>query len=342
MQMERIGTLVLGAVFTLILMMAPQVGRSYDLHGVRSSFLLGDIWKDKTSTSLLYLSDSWSVEERKHHRDRLLNNGDTHIDLYAKATRGHLAGGTVNPNSDFLFRLRELRAEGLQPVLWLIPESKNGDHKASMAEHFAFIDKTVSSYDKEASAYVVCLECDEMFSPAEVNQMVRHIKSKTDRPVAVHLAPGVGGFKGDTAYYAEADYIYLQFGDHLSGDYVADTEMAVAMLKEALKLGKPVVANEYSLYSESAQAKALGDRLCAEGAVGTGNGRNIVFCGQREDRVPKFDGSAALLVGAIASLIGLSVYMENDYSSISYKPKEGAGFKYETDGKAFLTYRIRW
>ena len=172
--------------------------------------------------------------------------------------------------------------------------------------------------------------------------MVRHIKSKTDRPIAVHLAPGVGGFKRDTAYYAEADYIYLQFGDHLSGDYVADTEMAVAMLKEAMKLGKPVVANEYSLYSESAQAKALGDRLCAEGAVGTGNGRNIVFCGQREDRVPKFDGSAALLVGAIASLIGLSVYMENDYSSISYKPKEGAGFKYETDGKAFLTYRIRW
>jgi hypothetical protein len=326
----------------IFLMALTGISYSSDIHGVRSSFLLGDIWKDKLSTSLLYLSDSWSAEERKHHRDRLLNNGDTHIDLYAKATRGHLAGGVVNPDSDFLFKLRELRAEGLEPVLWLIPESKNGDHKASMAEHFAFIDKTVSSYDKEASAYVVCLECDEMFSPAEVNQMVRHIKSKTDRPIAVHLAPGVGGFKGDTAYYAEADYIYLQFGDHLSGDYVADTEMAVAMLKEAMKLGKPVVANEYSLYSESAQAKALGDRLCAEGAVGTGNGRNIVFCGQREERIPKIDGSAALLVGAVASLIGLSVYMENNYSSISYEPKEGAGFKYETDGKAFLTYQIRW
>ena len=325
------------------ILMALGLNSSADIHGVRSSFLLGDIWKDKTSTSLLYLSDSWSAEERKHHRDRLLNNGDTHIDLYAKATRGHLAGGVVNPNSDFLLRLRELRAEGLEPVLWLIPESKNGDHKASMAEHFAFIDKTVSSYDKEASAYVVCLECDEMFSPAEVNQMVRHIKSKTDRPIAVHLAPGVGGFKGDIAYYAEADYIYLQFGDHLSGDYVADTEMAVAMLKEALKLGKPVVANEYSLYSESAQAKALGDRLCAEGAVGTGNGRNIVFCGQVSQKEKTNYGAIGLGAVAVASIFmvskGFPVTMNyNGDLSIDYNPHKGFGFKAEEE-RVFITHR---
>ena len=313
-----------------------------ELYGVRSSFLLGNIWKDKMGTSLLYLSDSWSDAERKNQRDRLLNNGDTHIDLYTRASYGHLPGGKVNANGDFLFRLRELRASGLQPVLWLIPESRHGDHKGPMADHLAFIDKTVASYDNEASCYVVCLECDETFTAAEVNQMVRHAKSKTKKPVAVHLAPGVGGFKGDTSYYAEADYIYLQFGDHLTGDYVADTEMAVAMLKEAMKLGKPVVANEYSLYSEKPEAKALGDRLCAEGAVGTGNGRNIVFCGQRKERIPKFDGSAAILLGAVASLIGLNVYMANNYSEISYDPEEGTGFKYETDGRAFLTYRIRW
>ena len=312
------------------------------IHGVRSSFLLGDIWRDKLSTSLLYLSDSWSAAERQSHRDRLLNNGDTHIDLYVKATRGHLAGGTVNPDGDFLFRLRELRASGLEPVLWLIPESKNKDHEAPMANHLAFIDKTVNAYDKEASAYVVCLECDEMFSSAEVNQMVRHAKSRTNKPIAVHLAPGVGGFKGDTSYYAEADYIFLQFGDHLTGDYVADTAMAVAMLKEALKLGKPVVANEYSLYSESAQAKALGDRLCAEGAVGTGNGRTVTFCGQRAAEVPKVYGSAALAVGVIAIALGATVYMQNDYTSVRTSNEEGVGMRYDTDGKVFLTYKLRW
>ena len=326
----------------LLLFFCNSIVYADSLHGVRSSFLLGDIWNDKTSTSLLYLSDSWSDAERKHHRGRLLNNGDTHIDMYVKATRGHLAGGTVNPNGDFLFRLRELRAEGLEPVLWLIPESKNGDHEAPMANHLAFIDKTVNAYDKEASAYVVCLECDEMFSSAEVNQMVRHAKSRTNKPIAVHLAPGVGGFKGDTSYYAEADYIFLQFGDHLTGDYVADTAMAVAMLKEALKLGKPVVANEYSLYSESAQAKALGDRLCAEGAVGTGNGRTVTFCGQRAAEVPKAYGSAALAVGVIAIALGATVYMQNDYTSVRTSNEEGVGMRYDTDGKVFLTYKLRW
>ncbi len=44
-----------------------------------------------------------------------------------------------------------------------------------------------------------------------------------------------------------------------------------------------MVANEYSLYSEDPKAKTLGDRLCAEGAVGTGNGRNVQRCGQKED-----------------------------------------------------------
>ena len=330
-------------VFTLILMMVPQVGKSYDLHGVRSSFLLGNIWKDKMGTSLLYLSDSWSDEERKHQRDRLLHNGDTHIDLYTRASHGHLPGGRVNANGDFLFRLRELRASGLHPVLWLIPESRHGDYKESMANHLAFIDKTVASYDNEASGYVVCLECDETFTAAEVTQMVRHVKRKTKKPVAGHLAPGVGGFKGDTSYYAEADYIYLQFGDHLTGDYVADTEMAVAMLKEAMKLGKPVVANEYSLYSESEKAKALGDRLCAEGAVGTGNGRNISLCGniiEKKETNYKSIGLGALAIASIFMVSkGYPVTMNyNDNLSIDYTPRKGLGFKAEEE-RFFITHR---
>ena len=327
----------------LLLFFCNSIVYADSLHGVRSSFLLGDIWNDKTSTSLLYLSDSWSDAERKHHRGRLLNNGDTHIDMYVRAARGHLAGGKVDPNGDFLFRLRELRAEGLEPVLWLIPESKNGDHKESMDNHLAFIDKTVNSYDKESSAYVVCLECDEMFSSAEVNQMVRHAKSRTNKPIAVHLAPGVGGFKGDTSYYAEADYIFLQFGDHLTGDYVADTAMAVAMLKEALKLGKPVVANEYSLYSESAQAKALGDRLCAEGAVGTGNGRNINFCGQvlekKKTNYPAIGLGVIAVAGIYMANKGFPITMDyNDSLSVDYIPNRGFGFRAEED-KVFITHR---
>jgi hypothetical protein len=228
----------------------------------------------------MYLSETWSNAERSMQIDRQLNNGDTHIDLYVRATSGNLPGGYVNGSADFLPRLRELNSRGLKPVLWMTPESKHGDAYVSVAEHKQFMEKIIALYDDQAAAYVVCLECDEYWSAAQVNEYVRLIKSKTDKPVAVHLAPGVGGYKKDINYYAEADYIYLQIGDHLTGDYTADVELAKRMLNEALQLGKPVVANEYSLYSESPQARALGDLMCQMGAIGTGNGRSITFCGE--------------------------------------------------------------
>ena len=117
--------------------------------------------------------------------------------------------------------------------------------------------------------------------------MVDRVKANTGKHVAVHLSPGVGGHSGNTNYYKGADFVYLQFGGHIHGNQVSDTQMALDMLKEALKLGIPVVANEYSIVSTSTQARALGDLLCQNGAAGTGNGRNINLCGQREAKKKK-------------------------------------------------------
>ena len=72
--------------------------------------------------------------------DRQLNNGDTHIDLYVRATSGNLPGGYVNGSADFLPRLRELNSRGLKPVLWMTPESKHGDAYVSVAEHRQFME----------------------------------------------------------------------------------------------------------------------------------------------------------------------------------------------------------
>jgi hypothetical protein len=264
-----------------------------DLFGVRSSFLTAEKahprifdWRNKYGTSLMYLSPSYSAEEKTHFRSILKNNGDTHIDLYAQARNGHLPAGELHLY-DYTHEFNVLNNDGLKPVLWLIPESKHGEYKQSMDAHLAFQNQMVQRHDSQVAGYVVCLECDEMFSPEQVNALVANLKSKTDKPVAVHLAPGVGGFKKDTRYYKGADFIYLQIGDHLSGDYVADSNMAVAMLKQAMTLGIPVVANEYSLLSTSEQARALGDLLCQNGAVGTGNGRNVTMCGQRESKKKK-------------------------------------------------------
>ena len=85
------------------------------------------------------------------------------------------------------------------------------------------------------------------------------------------------------------------------------------MLNEALQLGKPVVANEYALYSESPQARALGDLMCAMGAIGTGNGRSVQFCGAEEVAKKKdYSGEAAAVLGIAAIAVG-AYYLHTNY-----------------------------
>ncbi|RPF99719.1 MAG: hypothetical protein CBC11_009600 [Proteobacteria bacterium TMED51] len=265
-----------------VLLMVHSLVQAGDLDGYRSSFLLGPL-EEKLGTTLLYLSNNWSDAEREAVRLRLLMNGDTHIDLYVRASSSsaYSHGSTVTAGGSYLSYLTELKNAGLSPVLWLTPESKHPvDHQGTMDAQKAFMNSVVADYDGVTAAYVVCLECDEYWSAVQVNDLVTNLKSSTSKPIGVHLTPGVGGITGNTTYYDQADYIFLQIGDHTSGDFIADTDTAVAMLKKALALGKAVIVSEYALYSESSAAKALGDILCAQGALGTGNGRNVNFCGQ--------------------------------------------------------------
>jgi len=336
---------------------------SADLFGVRSSFLVGEpgerkSWRERYGNTLVYLAPEFGNDaQRKAFRDRLKRNGDTHIDLYAQARNGNLGGGQVWPErQDFTARLKELNDDGLKPVLWLIPESKHGDHKQSMDAHFAFQNHMVNKHDSQVAGYVVCLECDETFSSEQVNQLVANLKAKTGKPVAVHLAPGVGGFKRDTRYYKGADFIYLQIGDHLHGDFVADSTLAVNMLKEAMKLGIPVVANEYSAASETAAARALGDLLCKNGAVGTGNGRNVHLCGQREtaskkEWYKKYEKEILGIGAALVTLYAVSRYdlpltmraTEEDYQIGLQKPigNHTVGIEYGSM-RTMLTYGFRF
>jgi len=323
-----------------------------DLFDARSSFLTGGPegnWTGRYGMSLMYLSDDYTVSERTHFKNILLNNGDTHVDLYARAKTGGYHGTPINGYADHKGRLQDLNNSGLKPVVWLTGEGRQGDADEPLSATLNFIDHYVRTNDNLISGYVTCLECDENYSPAEVNAMVAKIKSVTNKPVGVHLTPGVGGHSRNTNYYKDADYIYLQFGDHLTGDYTADADMAVAMLREALTLGIPVIANEYSLQSTSAQAKALGDRLCAEGAVGTGNGRNVSRCGQRKkERWHKKHESEIIVSGiVIATLYAVSRYSlpltlqaNEDNYRIGIKSK-GFGLSY-SENEILATYRIEF
>ncbi len=329
-----------------------------DLFGVRSSFLTGQpgdpsSWTGRFGMSLMYLSDDYTAPERLHFQNILLGNGDTHIDLYARAKTGGYHGTPINGYADQRTRLQELNDSGLKPVVWLTGEGRQGDSQEPLNSTLSFIDHYVKTNDDLVAGYVVCLECDEQYTAPEVNAMVARVKANTDKHVAVHLTPGVGGHSGNTNYYKGADFIYLQLGDHLTGDLTADTEMAVAMLKEALKLGIPVVANEYSLVSTSEQARALGDRLCAEGAVGTGNGRSVSFCGQKPQKAKwydKYQDEMAVAGVAMATLYAVTRFdlpLQLQATEDSYQigmtrstKNHTVGISYRDDGAVMMSYRF--
>ena len=197
-----------------VLLMVHSLAQAGDLDGYRSSFLLGPL-EERLGTTLLYLSTNWSDVEREAIRLRLLMNGDTHIDLYVRASSStaYPHGSTVQAGGSYLSYLTELKNAGLSPVLWLTPESKHPvDHQGTMDAQKAFMNSVVADYDGVTSAYVVCLECDEYWNAAQVNDLVTNLKSSTSKPIGVHLTPGVGGITGNTTYYDQADYIFLQIG----------------------------------------------------------------------------------------------------------------------------------
>ena len=304
-------------IFTIVVSpISNAYDTSYSLHGVRSSFLFGQIFggpERKFNTSLMYLSKTWNNQERLNFIERIKRNGDTHIDVYARASSGVLPGGIVDPNENLHAKLKQLNDNGIKPVLWMTGEQRHGDYKVSRMAHEDFMAKTILQSDSQVAAYVVGLEADEYWDAATVNHYVNFIKARTNKPVAVHLAPGVGGYKKDINYYKNADYIFLQIGDHLTGDYVADVELAKSMLNETLQLGIPVVANEYALYSETAKARALGDLMCQMGAVGTGNGRSITFYGAEEVSKKKdYTGEAVAVLGIAALAVG-AYYLHTNY-----------------------------
>ena len=238
-------------------------------------------------------------------------NGDTHIYLYTR-NGGDNGGGfnlsSISPQPDWEARLDELNNIGLKPVLWLTPDDSKNITSQSMAAQKAHFDQMVTRFDSRVTGYVTCLECDEYFSPAQVQALVAHLKSKTDKPVGVHLTSGVGGHKGNTAYYTNADYVFLQFG------WDKTPAEITAMVKQAMIVtGKPVVASEYALESRKAAARVLGNAACLAGAIGTGNGRTIQFCGAEEVPKKKDYTSEAVAVLGVAALAVGAYYLYTNY-----------------------------
>jgi hypothetical protein len=241
-------------------------------------------------------------------------NGDTHIYLYSRNGGDGFNGGpdfdlsVITPKPDWETQLDVLNASGLKPVMWLTPDDSKNITSQSLDAQTAHFSEVVRRFDGKVTGYVACLECDEYWSAAKVQALVAHLKSITDKPVGVHLTSGIGGHKGNTAYYANADYVFLQTGWNRTPAEIT------AMVKQAMVVtGKPVVASEYAKESRTPAARALGDAACAAGAIGTGNGRTIQFCGAEEVSKKKdYTGETVTVLGIAALAVG-AYYLHTNY-----------------------------
>ena len=224
----------------------------------RSTFLIDS---HRLST-LSYLSDDRSDAWRASVRGAISN--DTHADILARNTDS-VWGIVDGVGGNWRSRLQGL---GKKPVLWLISDDSPELYARGLDNQIDHQNRVVSEVDDLVSHYVLCLECDEYYSPSQVSTLISKLREKTDKPIGVHLTPGV-----QAEYIKDADIIYLQTGFQIS------EEKFRQHIETALRFGKPVVVSEYHLNGTSAEAKRLGDIACSyEGVVGTGNGRGQTSC----------------------------------------------------------------
>ena len=292
--------------------------------------------------------------EKLRMRAAALANGDTHIYIYSRNAGDNFGSSfknvsAITPKPDWEAQLDTLNDIGLKPVMWLTPDDSPKITSQSLDSQKAHFSEIVRRFDDKVTGYVTCLECDEYWSAAKTNALVAHLKSITDKPVGVHLTTGIGGHKGNKEYYANADYVYLQTGwDKTPAEITAMVKQAIAVT------GKPVVASEYAKESRSAAARALGDAACLAGAVGTGNGRSVDFCGQKEPKkekwYDKYQDEMVVAGVAMATLyavtrfdlpLQLQATEENFLIGIRHEFDNSAlGISYRDDGAVMVKYRF--
>ena len=229
-------------------------------------------------------TEKWTLQTL----NKIINNGDTHADIMARSTAKDF--GYVNgvDRDYWRGRLNRLRDSGVQPVIWMVSDDSPDVYKLGLQNQIDYQNQVVDAVDDLVSHYVVCLECDEYYSPAQVSTLITELRKKgVNKPIGVHLTPHLVKDKNTerlATYYKDADVIYLQTG--------WANEIGEAKFREhieyALTFGKPVVVSEYSLEGITEEARHWGNIACSyKGVVGTGNGRGTAVCGSLVTESPK-------------------------------------------------------
>ena len=305
-----------------------------DIHGSRASFLQ----MNTTGMSLSYLSQNVNDQWRTNMENSLLNNGDTHIYLYTKNDDDDV--GNIRPQPDWEQRLDHLNSRGLRPIMWLMADDSPSLAALPLSTHKAHNAEMVRRLDSKVDGYVIGLEVDEYWTAAQTNELIQALKQHTNKPIGVHLTPAT-----PLEYVTHSDVRYLQTGFGLSQEQFREKVKATL-----LATSKPVIVSEYALQSDTAHARALGDIACEEGAIGTGNGRNVQYCGQQEKKKSWLKENETTLIGVTDA--GIGIYMvskmqlpiqlqvtEDAYKIGIYS--NGYGLSYSED-EVLATYRFEF
>ena len=256
--------IVLVYVFVLFCVMYVSIGKA----DFRSTFLIGEPEGRYISpySTLSWLSNDLDNNWRLSVIRKI--NGDTYADIMARSTAIDFGRVDGVHRDSWRERISILSSNGITPVVWLIRDDSSDVYARGLSNQIDYQNQVVSAVDDVVSHYVVCLECDEYYSPSDVSTLIAELRKKTDKPIGVHLTPGV-----KAEYIKDADIIYLQTGFNLN------EEQFRQKIENALGFGKPVVVSEYDLRGTSERARAFGDIACSyPGVVGTGNGRGTASC----------------------------------------------------------------
>ena len=290
--------------------------------------------------SLSYLSQNVDDAWRARMENSLLANGDTHIYLYTRNDDDDV--GNVRPQPDWEQRLDHLNRRGLRPIMWLMADDSPSLAALPLSTHKAHNAAMVRRLDSKVDGYVIGLEVDEYWTAAQTNELIQDLKRYTKKLIGVHLTPAT-----PLEYVTHADVLYLQTGFGLTQEQFREK------VKTTLSAtSKPVIVSEYSLQSDTANARALGDIACELGAIGTGNGRSINLCGQREKVhwYKKYETEMVVAGVAMATLFAASRYdlpLQLQATEKSFQigmtrrmKNSTVGITYRDDGAVMVNYRF--
>lgn len=304
--MKKLGATVLSIalVLTLYGLIPQEVIADY-----KSTFLINR----SLYSTLSYMSDDRSDDWRSKVEDKIIANGDTHVDMLFRNTDKEW--GTINAIDSINWnrRLDRLRDKKLAPVVWFRGDDSEEIDQQTFSSQLDYNDGIITSVDDKASHYVLGIETDEYYSPQQHSVIIQRARLKTNKPIGVHLSP-TSKFTDEEvrSYIRDADIWYVQTGFDLSeAEFRAEIERAIRIAD-----GKPIVISEYNLEGTSDKARRFGTIACEYAGkgniIGTGNGRAGGTCKnlewalaggkQKEEWYEKYDDELQVMALILVTL----------------------------------------